>query len=326
MRFLLALLVFLMPLPLWANCGGVDMRPVMNADQNAEVAQRLGGKPFPNGNHWLAMKGSKRINLIGTMHIDDPRFVPVVERLAPVIQAADLLLVEATTEDQKALEKNMATDPSLAFLTGKTLIDLMPPKEWEALAAAANARGIPPFMAAKFQPWYLSLILSMSPCALREAASGSEGLDAKLLGIAADANVPTASLEHYTTVFKLFGDDPIEKQIEMLSVGILPEDLSENATATLAAQYFDEEHLSALETSRVITRPVVKMDPADFDVVFDGLMDLLVRGRNESWIAPIEAAAGDNIVVAAGALHLGGEYGLLNLLQQRGYTLERLPF
>lgn len=326
MRFLLALLVFLTPLPLWANCGGIDMRATLDTSQNAEVAQRLADKPFQTGNHWLATKGDKRINLIGTMHIDDPRFIPVVQRLAPVIQAADLLLVEATTEDQKALEKNMAADPSLAFLTGKTLIDLMPTEDWEALATAANARGIPPFMAAKFQPWYLSLILSMSPCALKEAANGNEGLDAKLLGIAAAADVPTASLEHYTTVFKLFGDDPIEEQIEMLSIGILPEALSENATATLAAQYFDEDHLSAMETSRVITRPVVKMNPADFDVVFDGFINLLVRGRNESWIAPIEAAEGNQIVVAAGALHLGGEYGLLNLLQQRGYTLERQAF
>ena len=40
----------------------------------------------------------------------------------------------------------------------------------------------------------------------------------------------------------------------------------------------------------------------------------------------IEAAEGELIVVAAGALHLAGPYGLPNLLEQRGYTLERLPF
>ena len=326
MRFLILMALFLVPTSLWSACGGIDLRPELSPEQRSEIAERIADQPFLHGNHWKATKGTRTVNIIGTMHIDDPRMDALAERLRGVIEAADILLVEVTNEDHKEMERAIATQPDLAFLTGKTLIELMPAKEWEALAKAASERGIPGFMAAKFQPWYLSLLLSMSPCTVKEVAAGAEGLDARLLDIAAAADVPTQSLEHFTTVFELFSQDPIEEQVALLSVGILPAELSENATATLREQYFEEEIWTSLETSRVVTRPAVHLPPDRFDVIFDEFIDLLLRQRNESWIAPIEAAKGDRIVVAAGSLHLGGVHGILNLLQKQGYELERLPF
>lgn len=326
MRILSILAALVMPVSLWANCGGVDQRGLLNGAQKAEIATRLENVPFAAGNHWTATKGARTVHVIGTMHVDDPRMDALATRLAPVIQNADILLVEATKADQKQLERDMATKPELAFLTGKTLIDLMPADDWEALAAAASARGIPPFMAAKFQPWYLSLMLAISPCTLAKIAAGGEGLDARLMTLAADADVPTRSLEPHTTIFTLFANDPIEQQIELLTLGLLPEEISENATKTLTEQYFAEDHMSALETSRVITRPAIDMPDAEFDRLYDDFIDLLVDDRNKNWMPVIEQAEGARIVVAAGALHLGGEFGVLNMLAQRGYTLERQAF
>lgn len=326
MRFVLVLMSMLIPTTLWANCGGIDLRDTLTDSQKAEIETRLAGVPYPEGNHWKATRGDRTIHLIGTMHIDDPRMDALAQRLAPVIRSADLVMVEATEEDSKQLERDMATNPELAFLTGKTLIDLMPAEDWAALAAAAEARGIPSFMAAKFQPWYLSLMLSMSPCELQAVSRGSEGLDARVMDIAADAGIPMQSLEDPKSVFALFNQDPIEEQIRLLTLGVLPDSASENASYTLKQQYFDEQTLHALELSRVVARPMVNLPEAEFNALFDEFIDLLLRTRNEAWMAPIEAAEGELIVVASGALHLAGEFGLPNLLEQRGYTLERLPF
>ena len=325
MRFFVLLAFLLAPVTVWASCG-TDLRATLSADQNSEITSRITGQPYGVGNHWTATKGTRTLNIIGTMHIDDPRMDALADRLRGVVEAADHLLVEATEEDQKALERKIATNPNLAFLTGETLIDLMPPEEWADLAAAAAERGIPSFMAAKFQPWYLSLILSLSPCTVRDVAAGAHGLDHRLMQIAQAAEVPMQSLEPATTLFDLFSNDPIEEQIALLRLGVLPQDLAENATTTLKEQYFEEDILEGLETSRVITRPAVDLPPAEFDVIYDEFMDLLLRQRNEKWMAPIEAAQGDRIVIAAGALHLGGEHGILNMLEQRGYTLKRQPF
>ena len=166
--FPVLLMMLLLPATLWAQCDGVDLRATLTEPEQAEIAARLDGVPFTQGNHWTATRDGRSIHVIGTMHIDDPRMDAVAERLAPLIATADAVLVEATLEDQKQLQIEISTNPDLAFLTGQTLIDLLPADKWETLAAAAKARGIPSFMAAKFQPWYLSLILSMSPCTLQE--------------------------------------------------------------------------------------------------------------------------------------------------------------
>ncbi|MEM6304220.1 MAG: TraB/GumN family protein [Pseudomonadota bacterium] len=326
MRALIALLFTLLPVTLWANCGGTDLRETLTDAQQTEIDRRIADAPYATGNHWRATKGDQVIHLIGTMHIDDPRMDALAARLALVVETADLLMVEATEEDQKQLERDMALTPELAFLTGETLIDLMPPEDWAALAAAAEARGIPGFMAAKFQPWYLSLMLSMSPCEMRAVASGQEGLDARIIEIAAQAGVPTRSLEDPKSVFQLFNQDPIEDQIALLTLGILPDEASENASYTLKQQYFDEETLAALELSRVVARPMIDMPEDEFDALFDEFIDLLLRVRNEAWMDKIDALEEARVVIASGALHLAGEYGLPNLLEQRGYTLERQPF
>ena len=65
------------------------------------AAARLHDTPYPTGNHWIATKDDRRLNIIGTMHISDPRMDAVTEQLAPVIQSADVLLVEATRDAEQ---------------------------------------------------------------------------------------------------------------------------------------------------------------------------------------------------------------------------------
>ena len=58
----------------------------------------------------------------------------------------------------------------------------------------------------------------------------------------------------------------------------------------------------------------------------EALFGRLLDTRNLRWIETLEPklAEGDR-VVAVGALHLGGETGLLRLLEDRGFTVRRLP-
>lgn len=326
LRILFALVFNFLAAASWAACSGTDLRASLDEAQRSEIAARLDGVPYAQGNHWIARRGARQLNLIGTLHLTDPRMEALTARLAPVIRAADLLLVEATLEDQAKLKNDLASKPELILLTGPSLIDRLPPETWQTLADALQARGMPPFMAAKFQPWFLNLMLSLPPCAMREMTQGGKGLDQRLMELAATADVPTAALESSDTLFMLMGQGSFDEQLEALELSILPVALVEDASATMINQYFEEQTVEALETSRVITRAAALMDPDEFDQQFDGFMDAMSKSRNLAWIEVIEAAEQPRIVIAAGAFHLGGEFGLLNLLAQRGYTLERAPF
>ena len=65
---------------------------------------------------------------------------------------------------------------------------------------------------------------------------------------------------------------------------------------------------------------------ADFEG-FPGLYGSLVVDRNRRWIEPLEQYLRERrrYLVVVGALHLVGPDNVVMLLEQRGYTVTRLP-
>ena len=326
-RSLFLSIALMIPGAVMAACTGIDLRDSLSADARAEIAAETAATAYPEGNHWRATKDDQTITLIGTMHLHDPRMAPIVARLSPIIADADLLLVEITSEEEAAMLRAISTDPTIAFLTeGPTLIDLVAPDIWADLAAAAQKRGVPPFMAAKYQPWLLSLTLALAPCATADVAAGKPGLDKQIITAAEAANVPVEGLETFREVLGLMASDPLEEQLRFLPLTVQMERTVEDATATTITAYFEERHAELMAFSRVFARDQVDFPPDEFEVLFAEMMGMLLDQRNLMWMDRIETREERNIVIAVGAAHLSGETGLLKQLAQRGYQLERMPF
>ncbi|MEL6515453.1 MAG: TraB/GumN family protein, partial [Pseudomonadota bacterium] len=105
-----------------------------------------------------------------------------------------------------------------------------------------------------------------------------------------------------------------------------PPDGAENAFETLKLQYFEEAHGAAVELSRIVSRPLIDLPPEEFDAEYDKLMGAILTQRNIAWMDRILAATDETVLIAVGAGHLSGEYGLLNLLAAEGYALNREAF
>lgn len=326
LRTLVLALALMLPQMALATCNGTDLRTRLTTDQTDALATLMRDMPYPDGNHWVAHKGALTIHLIGTLHLADPRLPAIAAGLAPVVASADMMLVEATEVEESQLLQALATRPELISLTsGPTLIDLMPPETWAKLAQAASEREIPSFMAAKFQPWYLSLVLGMPPCVFSSVKNDAHGLDKTLLQIAEDNGVPATALEPFDTLFTLMAEAPLDEQIKMLGLGLMSVQQSEDMTATLVEQYFEEDHGAIMPLNRVMASSWIDLPKAEFDVLFDETLDTLLIRRNAMWLPKITSAQGV-VVVAVGAGHLGGEGGLLQLLDAAGFALRRQPF
>ncbi|MFP4327880.1 MAG: TraB/GumN family protein [Paracoccaceae bacterium] len=313
--------------PADAACSGEDLRPTLTAGERAAVESALAGTPYREGNRWRATRGERVIDIVGTVHLDDPRLGPVAERLRPTVEAADTVLLEITPESEARLKDRMTRDPGMLLLPeGQTLPGLMDEEAWDLLADAVRARGMPPFMAARFQPWYLSLQLAIPPCAMPQIADGANGLDRRVSDMALEAGVALRPLEDPAAVFAMFGDDPLETQIDMLQASVLPPKVGEDGFATLVEGYFDERHAEAWDVSRVLARRHLPLPADEVDAMFETLRADLLDGRNRDWITTIEATPGNRLLLAFGAAHLFGEAGVLALLEAEGYRLERLEF
>lgn len=311
--------------PVQAQCIGKNLITALSPDDRAVLDALTGAVPHPVGNYWRATKGDQTVTLIGSYHFDDPRHAATMAALTPMIAAAKTVLVEAGPEEESALKAQIARDPGLMIITdGPTLIDQLPADDWAALAAAMRARNVPAFMAAKFQPWYISVMLGIPPCAMAQAAT-SKGLDGQIIDAAIAANVPIKALEPFDTVFGIFGSLSNTDQLSMIHSTLAMEDLGADYAITLADTYFSQDTRAIWEFTKLQSLAVPGATPDQVNGEFARMEEALMTKRNRSWIPIIEAAAAQGPVFAAfGALHLSGQDGVLALLEREGFTLERL--
>lgn len=310
-----------------AFCTGTDLRDTLSADERAAIAQAMEETPYAAGNHWIARKDDQTIHVMGTMHLDDPRWDQVLPALVPVVEAADLLFVEMTDEDQLAMQRALAEQPEKVFITdGPTLPELLPEEDWERLSAAMSERGVPGFMAAKMQPWMQTMMLGMPGCAIANPALAKGGLDMRLMRAARYMGVPVRSLEGFEELYALIADGTIEEQLEMLLAALPFANDGEDQFVTTARFYFDEDTAAAWEFARVISLRRSDLPVEETEALLAEFKTKLLDTRNRAWMGPILDADEKNIVIAVGALHLMGETGVLNLLDSAGYQLERAPF
>lgn len=312
-----------------ARCAGVDLRAALSAAERAALDDRLADIPFAEGNHWRAERGDQVIHLIGTIHLDDPRLDPITERLKPVIAASQMLLLEVTPAEEAALKEDMATRPELLFMQGESLPELMPEEDWDRLSREMQARSIPPMVASRFQPWYLSVLLAMPPCLMADMAGGApRGLDHRLRDVALEFDIPLRALEPHDTLFQLFADDPLPEQIEVMMLGLATADQSLDGLETVVSAFYDENHAEAWEMSRKMVLGIEDEPIERLEELFAKWEADLLVARNTAWIPVILSAleGRSQITVAAGAGHLSGKQGVLALLEAEGFSLQRLDF
>ena len=324
----LAVFAFL-GLPAAAQCVGTSYLDGLSGAQKADLDAAASALPYSEGTLWTATRDDKTITVVGTMHIYDPRLEPLYNEIRDEVAQADLIMLEATPEEEAQLQELIVTAPDLLFITeGPTLPELLDDETWGLIAGAASQRGIPGFMAAKMQPWYLSIVLSLPPCATQDMLSGNLGLDHMITEGAENAGVPMQALEPVTTLFELFEGNSMDEQIAMLMVNLSAPDIQQRMFVSMLDSYFAQDVGTLWEMSRIAMSEVPGVDEADATQMFAQLEDALLVQRNRNWMPVIAEAATthDDLVVAVGAAHLIGDFGILWFLEQDGWTLEQIPY
>ena len=325
-------LALLMPLTAQAECSGKNLIAALPQAKRAALQTAADAAPYASGNIWHATRGPDHITLVGTFHFDDPRHAATVAALATDLTAAKTLLVEAGPHEEAALQAELAANPARLIqpgpihpgptLPGPTLPEILTPGDWTKLSQALTARGIPPVLAAKLQPWYVATLLAVPACRFSAMAT-AQGLDKRLIAAATAWGLPVKALEPFDTLFTLFDAMSDADQTDMLletltTTGRLEQDMD----VTLADSYFAGESRLFWEFSRQQMLDLPGADPARINHQFALIEDLLMTRRNRAWLPVIEAqAAKGPVIVAVGALHLPGQLGVLNLLANDGWTV-----
>lgn len=313
-------------------CQGTNLLAALPPDQRAEIDAAVAETPFARGLLWQASKGGQRMILLGTYHFDDPRHDAMLSRLEPILAEAAALFVEAGPKEERRLTEALAADPTLMVdPTGPTLPERLSARDWSLLSEAMADRGLPAVATAKLRPWYVAMMLGISPCMMRQMTQeGAQGLDHRIVARALDRDVPVRALEPWDTVFTLFRDLTPGQEIEMIRAALPAAAHADDYAVTLTEAYFAGDVWAIWEFGRVDAYRNSGLSRDRVDAQMDLAQDRLMETRNRAWIAPLTAGAraaarqGRGIVAGFGALHLPGDQGVLRLLERDGWTILRL--
>ena len=324
LRVLIILVLSLQPLAAFARCEGTDLIAAMPKAERDALESQAAAMPHSEGLLWLATRGDTRITLFGTYHFPHDETLRHLENLKPMIETAGAVYLEVSNDDQSAMERALAEDPSLMFITeGKTLPDLLEEDEWQRFSDEMRARTIPPFFAAKFKPVWAAMMLGIGPCEARNGAMDGAGID-KLIGdYAASLGTPSRSLEDFRTLLEMLDSFPMDEQLDMIRLFFAWPGDPDDMAYTLRQRYLNQEIALIWSYSRAVS-VTFGGDTAQED--FERFERLLLTDRNTGWIDVLLNAPEDVLFAAVGAAHLPGENGVLHLLENEGFTIERLPF
>lgn len=323
-RAALTALVTLTTTPVFALCSGESYLTQLPADQRAQIDAAVAATPNADGLIWTATKDDTILTIVGTMHVFDARLQAIMDRVEPAIADADLLMVEATADEEAAMQAAFIANPDLYLINeGPTLPELLEPEIWDKVVQAASDRGLPSFFVAKFQPWYLSLTLGIPACAMAEIAQGVRGLDHMIIDAANTAEIPLQALEGWETLIDIMTDGTQEEQIELLRLGLIDAADQQALFVAMLDAYFSEQIAQVWEISQVAARNLTGLSEEEAAAQMAETQEMLLDTRNQNWIPIIEAAAQENdrIIIAVGAAHLPGDLGVLALLDNAGWDL-----
>jgi len=141
---------------------------------------------------------------------------------------------------------------------------------------------------------------------------------------AAGLGNPARSLEDYRTLLTMLDSFPQEDQLDMIRLFFSQALDADDMAYTLRARYLAQEVALIWEYSKAMSLEMGGPDAAEDFALFERL---LLEQRNRAWVdLLLEAAEGRRVFAAVGAAHLPGESGVLRLLEERGFEIERLPF
>lgn len=303
-------LVLCLVLALLVFCSLTSPANLVYADQTVTDTETSGSvaaeDPFGFGVLWRIENGrSDPSFLFGTMHVEDPR----VTDLPPPVDQAFEQSASLTTEAMLDMEHILQVGPKLVLTDGTTLRGLVGEEIYEDVRRALSARGMIPDMAALLKPWAASMLLS------QPLPQTGEFLDKKLYDRAQRKAKPVYGLETLTEQVDIFDRLSLSEQVALLEETLAEVETMDDLVEQLTAAYL------ARDLARLNTLADDQFDGSPLQQRLK--QDLLIDRNARMADRMIDRLEEGNAFIAIGALHLPGRSGVLNLLQQRGYSIQR---
>lgn len=278
-----------------------DCRPLQAADAEYEGPAR-----FDEGLLWkLSKDGAEPSWLFGTIHVGDAAVLALPAEVDAALEESGAFAMEVLPDPMEMLQLAAL----MRFDDGRTLPDIVSASLYRRTVEILAAYHLPEEIVAAMKPWAAFLTMSYPP-------DMSSVLDLHLFQIAQQQGDRLHGLETMAEQGAIFNDLALDDQVQLLADTVCHYDVISGDFERMKELYLERD----LKGLYMYGQRHAFADNA----LYERLTERLLIDRNKLMAERMVPLLGQGgIFVAVGAMHLPGEEGLLNLLRQEGFTVER---
>ena len=265
---------------------------------------------------WKISDADNEIYLLGSFHALKPEDYPLAASVDAAFADAERLAFEVSPEEMNSPSVQQKLLAAAMLPEGAALEKMLSPQAWTRLQAYAQRRGVPLQQYARFEPWLVSLVISLNEMG-QIGFDPQLGLDRKLMARAGQAGKTTLGLESVDEQVAALDSMTAVEQQQMLEDALDEIDKLGEEIDALHRMWRSGDDVA-------LTRKTVD----EFRQKYPQLYQRIDVARNRAWLPKLQALLdkehSDDTLVVVGSMHLLGEDGLIALLKAKGYKIERL--
>ncbi len=268
----------------------------------------LAAAPFEKGLLFRIEKQDYPVSYIfGSIHSGDPRVLDFSNKLLSALESTDQFVMEVKI-DQGMIFQSIT---GMWLMDGKKLADVIGETLYQYVVETGERVGMPEATFTYMKPWVVMMLFSLPP------GNYAQIVDIELMKIAQSLGNKLIGLESVQEQFDVFDKMSISDQKVLLENTLKNYPLLSKQYETLFDAYLDRD-IGRLEQ---LAHEQMEQQ-ADVVQVVKRLMQRLLDDRNQRMLTRLlpELSESANFIVV-GALHLPGEHGLLELLEQQGFSV-----
>jgi len=251
----------------------------------------------------VAKAGSSPSYIFGTIHVSDPRITNIPEPVKHALNNSGTFVMEAlpTAEEVLLLSQMMF------YADGTTLKDYLDDDLFHRIAEVLITYQLPAEAVAVMRPWAAFLIMNYP-------ADNTMPLDLKLLEIAMGQGSRTAGLETLSEQGAVFSEMALKDQLRLLLDTVCNYNLVTQGIEEMKQFYLAKDLNGLLAASA--------QHPYANEPLYKELNKRLLTDRNKLMIDRMRPfLENGDAFIAVGALHLPGDDGIIESLNQQGYKI-----
>ena len=249
--------------------------------------------------------GSIHLLRQGTYPLDDIYYQSFRKTKKLVLEVDPALMSQPATQ-QMTLAKAL-------FPAGKTLENTLSKKSFQLASKTAQGMGINIAALNQYKPWFVAVTLTTLQ--LQKLGFNPEyGIDTHFYQKAQQDGKPTIGLETAEFQINLFADMPLKTQDKLLLQAL--EDM----------HIIEQEFISLINAWKGGDTDKLEKILLESFKGYPEIFDDLITQRNRNWEKQVTTilAGSEPCFIVVGAGHLLGDYGLIQLLEKKGYKVKQL--